>query len=91
MPAAAVEEEGLPLEIEAEDMSKGAPMLGVVHSFLSATQAQENILELSEAADRYILALLFTFDREDVMTAWTNAIKVEVGIAASPEPFASHC
>ena len=84
MPVAAVEEEARPLDIDDENVSKGAALIGVVHSFLGATEAQEKILELSGAAEHYILAYLFTFDREDIMAAWANAVRrgveVEPGV-----------
>ena len=59
-------------------------MIGVVHALLGGTEAQKKVIELSSAAERYIVALLFTFDREDVMTAWIEAVRrgveVELGV-----------
>ena len=76
VPAAAGEEQqASPWEFENDDVSRKAPVLGVVHSFLGAAEAQDKVLELSCAAEHYIVALLFTFDREDIMTAWTDAVR----------------
>ena len=92
--AAGPQDEVLPIENDGEQRPgvgapvlgdvRALPVLGEVREFMGAIQAQEKIVELSRAAEHFIVALFFTFDREEMATAWKDAVRrgveVEIGV-----------